>query len=79
MDCNPPRHSYNKEQSLQHNNMHIFQRKYKSPLDPRDTSRVSYEQMIEEDAFDQEILPLPWRFLGIDDSARAVRLRETVR
>ena len=57
-----------------------FQRKYTSPMAGRDTFRLTYEQMVDdEEQFAQEILPKLYRFLGVDPSFPLRTLEETVR
>lgn len=66
-------------QAFVNNYRDTFKRKYKSPTCGRDTFRVSYEQLIDEDNFEKTILPLLWRFLGVDEKVTAKRLKETVK
>jgi LPS sulfotransferase NodH len=56
-----------------------FRRKYKSPMEKRDTFRVTYEQIVEEENFESEILPLLWDFLGVDNTIPLRKLRETTK
>lgn len=56
-----------------------FYQKYTSPTAERDTFRITYEQLSKQESFDEEVRPLLWRFLGVDESAPAHRLQETVK
>jgi hypothetical protein len=56
-----------------------FRRKYKSPMEKRDTFRVTYEQLVDEVRFEADILPLLWQFLGVDTSEPIRKLRETIK
>jgi LPS sulfotransferase NodH len=56
-----------------------FRRRYKSPMRGQDTFRISYEQLIQEEDFESNILPLLWDFLGVDNTAPFKKLGETVK
>ena len=56
-----------------------YRRRYKSAFEKRDTFWISYEQLIQEESFKVDILPLLWRFLGVDDSQPLKKLRETIK
>jgi len=56
-----------------------FQRKYKSPLCGRDTFLLTYEQLVDQERFEKEMLPLLWKFLGVDPTVPLKTLRETVK
>jgi hypothetical protein len=64
-------------QAFVNNYRDTYRRKYKSPLEKRDTFRVSYEQIIDEERFESEILPLLWDLLGVDSKQPLKKLRET--
>ncbi|CAB9513560.1 3-beta hydroxysteroid dehydrogenase/isomerase family [Seminavis robusta] len=55
-----------------------FRRRYKSPLE-RNMFRISYEQLVKEETFEKDILPLLWDFLGVDNRQPLRKLRETVK
>lgn len=56
-----------------------FQRRYLSSMRNQDTFRISYEQLVQEEHFEKDILPLLWDFLGVDNSFPLRKLRETVK
>ncbi|KAL3909756.1 MAG: hypothetical protein SGILL_007960 [Bacillariaceae sp.] len=56
-----------------------FRRRYTSAMRDQDTFRISYEQLVEEEDFETNILPLLWDFLGVDDTVPLKKLRETVK
>lgn len=58
---------------------YVFERKYKSATARRDTFWVTYEQLTDGKLFNEDILPLLWRFLGVSDNIKAKQLKETVR
>eukprot|EP00980_Cylindrotheca_fusiformis_P023412 scaffold10472_cov126-Cylindrotheca_fusiformis.AAC.7 len=66
-------------QAFLNNYRHTFCKKYKSPISKRDTFWIDYEQLVDEDKFEQEILPKLWKFLGVDPTVQVRRLRETVK
>ena len=66
-------------QSFINNYRDTFRRKYKSPMERRDTFRISYEQMLDLVQFEKEVLPLLWKFLGVDPSQPLKKLRETTK
>lgn len=68
-----------KFQAFVNNYRDTFQRKYRSPTARRDTFRITYEQLTDTTQFEESILPLLWRFLGVRDDVPAKRLQETVR
>ena len=48
-------------------------------MEKRDTFRVTYEQLLDEEHFEDEVLPLLWDFLGVDNSFPLRKLRETTK
>lgn len=56
-----------------------YHRRYKSVFEKRDTFWISYEQIVQEESFENDILPLLWKFLGVDDTQPLKKLRETVK
>ena len=66
-------------QTFVNNYRDTFRRKYKSPMERRDTFRVSYEQILDEVQFEKQVLPLLWEFLGVDPSQPLKKLRETTK
>ena len=58
------------------NYRYTFQQKYKSPFAKQDSFRISYEQLRNENYFDQDIAPKLWDFLGISSDASVRRLDE---
>eukprot|EP00557_Chaetoceros_sp_GSL56_P014465 CAMPEP_0176484940 /NCGR_PEP_ID=MMETSP0200_2-20121128/4773_1 /TAXON_ID=947934 /ORGANISM="Chaetoceros sp., Strain GSL56" /LENGTH=514 /DNA_ID=CAMNT_0017881549 /DNA_START=1567 /DNA_END=3108 /DNA_ORIENTATION=+ len=56
-----------------------YHRRYKSAFKKRDTFWISYEQLLKEETFKTDILPLLWRFLGVDDAQPLKKLRETIK
>jgi len=66
-------------QTFVNNYRDTFRRKYKSPMEKRDTFRLTYEQMVDEENFENEILPLLWNFLGVDSAVPLRKLRETTK
>jgi glycosyltransferase involved in cell wall biosynthesis/LPS sulfotransferase NodH len=65
-------------QSFVNNYRHTFRKKYRSPIEKRDTFRITYEQLVDQKRFETEILPELWKFLGVKYTA-ARHLRETVK
>lgn len=68
-----------KFQAFLNNYRDTYQRKYRSAMEQRDTFRVTYEQIVNEENFRKQILPLLWDFLGVDNSQPMKILRETKR
>jgi hypothetical protein len=58
---------------------HTFRNAYRSPIAKRDTFWVEYEQLVDEEHFESDILPKLWKFLGVDPTTQLRRLRETVK
>jgi len=56
-----------------------FQHKYKSPMGGRDSFHITYEEMVDQEHFAEEILPKLYHFLGVDPSFPYQTLKETVR
>ena len=57
----------------------VFQRRYKSSMPEQDTFPITYEQIIDEENFERNMLPLLWDFLGVDNTVGLKKLRETVK
>lgn len=55
-------------QAFLNNYRAAYGRRHKSVTQAQDTFRISYEQLIEEDDFGKNVLPLLWDFLGVDNS-----------
>jgi len=66
-------------QAFVNNYRDTFRRKYRSAFEKQDSFRVSYEQLIDEQKFEADILPLLWEFLGVDTTVPLHKLRETVK
>jgi hypothetical protein len=45
-----------------------FRRKYRPPIEKRDTFHIAYEQLLDEDRFESFILPKLWDLLGVDNT-----------
>jgi glycosyltransferase involved in cell wall biosynthesis/LPS sulfotransferase NodH len=68
-----------KFQRFVNNYRDTFRNKYRTPMEKRDTFRISYEQLVDEETFERDILPLLWRFVGVDESQKLIKLKETVK
>jgi glycosyltransferase involved in cell wall biosynthesis len=56
-----------------------YHRRYKSAFEHRDSFWISYEQITQEASFEESVLPLLWKFLGVNDSQPLKKLRETLK
>ena len=80
-------HSYPKElkihvdpasfQTFVDNYRDTFRRKYRSPIEKRDSFWVTYEQLCDVESFEADILPQLWDFLGVKNTVPLRMLRET--
>jgi hypothetical protein len=66
-------------QTFVNNYRDTYRRKYKSPMERQDSFRVTYEEIVDEQTFELEILPKLWDFIGVDSKQPLKKLRETVR
>lgn len=66
-------------QTFVNNYRHTYRKKYRSPMVGRDTFHITYEELVEEEYFESQLLPHLWRFLGVSDTVVAKRLRETTK
>jgi len=61
------------------NYRNTFRNKYRSPIEKRDTFHITYEQLIDEIDFEDNIAPKLWDFLGVRNDVPLRRLKETVK
>lgn len=67
-------------QTFLNNYRNTFDRKYQSPVEKRDTFRITYEQLVDPEMFHRDIAPKLCRFLGIDDKPHLLKpLKETIK
>ena len=66
-------------QAFVNNYRFTFEHKYRSPILGRDTLIIQYEELVDEEMIDKEILPKLWNFLGVDKTVKARRLKETIK
>jgi glycosyltransferase involved in cell wall biosynthesis len=66
-------------QAFVNNYRFTFQQKYRSPLHREDSFRITYEQLVDTDIFDDHIAPKLFEFIGVDPNHRVKRLEEVVK
>lgn len=66
-------------QTFVNNYRDTFRRKYRSPIEKRDTFHIAYEQLLDEDHFESFILPKLWDVLGVDTTVELKKLQETTK
>jgi len=66
-------------QRFVNNYRNTFRKKYRSPIEKRDTFLITYEQLVQEQDFDDKIAPKLWEFLGVRNSVPVRRLKETIK
>lgn len=66
-------------QTFLNNYRNTFQCKYKSPVEKRDTFWMTYEQLVDSELRNSDIIPKLCKFLGIEASQELQPLKETVK
>lgn len=56
-----------------------FRRKYRSPIEKRDSFYITYDELCDQERFESDILPKLWEFLGVKGCVAARRLKETTK